>query len=171
MNVWSSERTYGYTRYSMATDTCSINTAKCGMCINKHSICTNKCGMCTNQHDICIMCKYVMSLWAWLQDVILVVAMPNRATCIAMIDPDKAVLVDIRTKKIYRTIPKWSGMCTGDGRFGLYAPTRYIYTVIFSLTHTYTFNNKAQWRSVLLVCTLGRGPIAFSLATQFFLFH
>lgn len=52
------------------------------------------------------------------------VAMPNRASQIAMIDPEKAMLVDIRLKKITKTIPKWGGMCTKDGRYGLYAPSR-----------------------------------------------
>lgn len=54
------------------------------------------------------------------------VAMPNRPNFVAMIDPDKAVLVDIRGRKISKTLPKWGGMCTKDGKYGLYAPTRYI---------------------------------------------
>lgn len=54
------------------------------------------------------------------------VAMPNRASQVAMIDPEKAMIVDIRLKKITKTIPKWGGMCTKDGRYGLYAPTRYM---------------------------------------------
>lgn len=52
------------------------------------------------------------------------VAMPNRPHHVAMIDPDKAVVVDIRGKKIFKTIPKWGGMCTKDGKYGLCAPTR-----------------------------------------------
>jgi hypothetical protein len=55
--------------------------------------------------------------------------MPNKANIIALIDPDKASLVDIRssgsTAKAIRAIPKWGGSCTSDGRYGLYAPTRY----------------------------------------------
>lgn len=52
------------------------------------------------------------------------VAIPNRPNIVAMIDPDKAVLVDIRGRKVSKTLPKWGGMCTKDGKYGLYAPTR-----------------------------------------------
>lgn len=53
-------------------------------------------------------------------------AIPNRPNQVAMIDPDRAVLVDIRGKKISRSIPKWGGMCTKDGRYGLCAPARLV---------------------------------------------
>lgn len=58
------------------------------------------------------------------QDVMFLVAMPTRSNQVAMIDPDRAVIVDISGRKISRNIPRWGGMCTKDGRYGLYAPAR-----------------------------------------------
>ena len=34
------------------------------------------------------------------------------------------VVFDVRTKKHVRTIRRWSGQVTKDGRLGLYAPSR-----------------------------------------------
>jgi len=34
------------------------------------------------------------------------------------------VVFDVRTKKHIRTIRRWSGQVTKDGRLGLYAPSR-----------------------------------------------
>lgn len=62
------------------------------------------------------------------KEVLQLLAMPHKAHLVAIIDPDKATLVDIRgsnTAKAVRTIQKWGGSCTKDGRYGLYAPTRY----------------------------------------------
>lgn len=50
--------------------------------------------------------------------------MPHRANLIAVINPDKGMLFDIRTKKYLKSVPKWGGICTKDGKYGLYAPTR-----------------------------------------------
>ena len=36
----------------------------------------------------------------------------------------KGVVFDVRTKKHIRTIRRWSGQVTKDGRLGLYAPSR-----------------------------------------------
>ncbi|CAG0882144.1 unnamed protein product, partial [Cyprideis torosa] len=53
-----------------------------------------------------------------------IIPMPNRASQVALIDPDKGNIVDIKTKRFIRSVPKWSGKCTNDGKYGLYAPTR-----------------------------------------------
>jgi len=53
-----------------------------------------------------------------------IVAMPHRANLLAVINPDKGMLFDIRTKKFLKSVPKWGGFCTKDGKYGLYAPTR-----------------------------------------------
>lgn len=53
-----------------------------------------------------------------------IVAMPHRSNLVAVINPDKGMLFDIRTKKLLKSIPKWGGFCTKDGKYGLYAPTR-----------------------------------------------
>ena len=36
----------------------------------------------------------------------------------------QGVVFDVRTKKHVRTIRRWSGQVTKDGRLGLYAPSR-----------------------------------------------
>jgi len=50
--------------------------------------------------------------------------MPHRANLVAVINPDKGMLFDIRTKKYLKSVSKWGGICTKDGKYGLYAPTR-----------------------------------------------
>lgn len=37
---------------------------------------------------------------------------------------EKGSVIDIKTKRHIRSIPKWGGSCTLDGKFGLYAPPR-----------------------------------------------
>lgn len=41
-----------------------------------------------------------------------------------MIGSEKGSIIDIKTKRHVRSIPKWNGSCTRDGKFGLYAPSR-----------------------------------------------
>lgn len=50
--------------------------------------------------------------------------MPHKAHLIAVIATDRSAIMDIRNKKHLRTIAKWGGICTKDGKFGLYAPSR-----------------------------------------------
>ncbi|XP_050546334.1 NACHT and WD repeat domain-containing protein 2 isoform X3 [Daktulosphaira vitifoliae] len=59
-----------------------------------------------------------------MKDIMFIVAMPHKANLVAVINPDKGMLFDIRTKKFVKSIPKWGGFCTRDGKYGLYAPTR-----------------------------------------------
>jgi len=63
-------------------------------------------------------------MYSHFQDIMFIVAMPHRANLVAVINPDKGMLFDIRTKKFLKSIPKWGGFCTKDGKYGLYAPTR-----------------------------------------------
>jgi len=59
--------------------------------------------------------------------------MPNKAQWIGIIGSDKGTILDINKKKIIRTIPKWSGNISKDGKYTLYAPSRYInIEIIFS---------------------------------------
>ncbi|XP_069948531.1 NACHT and WD repeat domain-containing protein 2 [Cherax quadricarinatus] len=58
------------------------------------------------------------------KDFHLVVPLPNKPTQVALIDQDKGNIVDIRTKKFVRSIPKWGGKVSKDGRYGLFAPAR-----------------------------------------------
>lgn len=68
----------------------------------------------------------VVSDQYFLQDAVMLVAMPNKASLVAVIDPDKGSVFDIKTKRLVRTVPKWGGMCTKDGKTGLYAPSRWV---------------------------------------------
>jgi hypothetical protein len=54
----------------------------------------------------------------------MLIAMRHKAHLVAAIDSDKGTILDIQKKRIVRTVPKWSGGCTKDGRYGLYAPSR-----------------------------------------------
>ncbi|XP_069163973.1 NACHT and WD repeat domain-containing protein 2 [Procambarus clarkii] len=58
------------------------------------------------------------------KDFHLVVPLPNKPTQVALIDQDKGNIIDIRSKKFVRSIAKWGGKVSKDGRFGLYAPAR-----------------------------------------------
>ncbi|KAL7638639.1 UNVERIFIED_CONTAM: hypothetical protein RMT77_011211 [Armadillidium vulgare] len=58
------------------------------------------------------------------KDFHMIVPLPNKATQIALIDSDKGNVVDIKTKKFVRSIPKWGGKVTHDGKYGLFAPAR-----------------------------------------------
>ena len=44
------------------------------------------------------------------KEPLLIVAMPDKHADIAIIDPDKGVILDSNTKKVVRVIPKWGGM-------------------------------------------------------------
>ncbi|CAG2062435.1 unnamed protein product [Timema podura] len=59
-----------------------------------------------------------------VKDILSMVPMPHKPNLVALIDPDKGSILDIRSKRIVRTIPKWGGSCTKDGKYGLYAPSR-----------------------------------------------
>nr|XP_018912430.1 PREDICTED: NACHT and WD repeat domain-containing protein 2 isoform X2 [Bemisia tabaci] len=59
-----------------------------------------------------------------VKDIMFLVPMPHKANLIAMIDPEKATLLDTRSKRCSRTLPRWGGNCTKDGKYGLYAPSR-----------------------------------------------
>lgn len=51
--------------------------------------------------------------------------MPHKGHLVAVTSTDKGAVIDIRNKKHVRTVPKWGGICTLDGKYGLYAPQRY----------------------------------------------
>ncbi|XP_033222269.1 NACHT and WD repeat domain-containing protein 2 [Belonocnema kinseyi] len=58
------------------------------------------------------------------KDIVSVVPMPNKAQWTGIIGSDKGSIMDIGKKKIIRTIPKWSGNISRDGKYTLYAPSR-----------------------------------------------
>lgn len=57
--------------------------------------------------------------------------MSNKPQWVGIIGSDKGTILDINKKKIIRTIPKWSGNISKDGKYTLYAPSRY--TTIYKL--------------------------------------
>lgn len=59
-----------------------------------------------------------------LKDIISIVPMPNKAQWVGIIGSDKGSILDIIKKKIIRSIPKWSGNISKDGKYTLYAPSR-----------------------------------------------
>lgn len=56
--------------------------------------------------------------------MISLVPMPHKANQIAVISSEKGSIMDIKSKKHVRSIAKWGGSLTRDGKCGLYAPTR-----------------------------------------------
>lgn len=50
--------------------------------------------------------------------------MPHKAHLVAVTSTDKGAIIDIKGKKLVRSVPKWGGICTKDGKYGLYAPQR-----------------------------------------------
>ncbi|XP_055907671.1 NACHT and WD repeat domain-containing protein 2 [Eupeodes corollae] len=59
-----------------------------------------------------------------IKEVIALVPMPHKVQQVAVISSEKGSIMDIKNKKHIRSIPKWGGNITKDGKFGLYAPTR-----------------------------------------------
>ncbi|EEB13481.1 conserved hypothetical protein [Pediculus humanus corporis] len=69
-------------------------------------------------------CHKVSIKQAGVKDALMLVPMPNKATHVAVIDNDKGSIFDIKNKRLVRSISKWGGICTRDGKTGLYAPSR-----------------------------------------------
>ena len=59
-----------------------------------------------------------------IKEIITLVPMPHKATQVAVINSEKGSIMDIKTKKHVRSIPKWGGSITKDGKYGIYAPSR-----------------------------------------------
>lgn len=59
-----------------------------------------------------------------IKDIGSLIAMPHKGHLIAVMNIDKGAIIDIKSKKYLRSIPKWGGSVTKDGKFGLYAPSR-----------------------------------------------
>lgn len=58
------------------------------------------------------------------QEVLAIVSLPHKPSQIGIIGSEKGSIIDIKTKRHVRSVPKWNGNCTRDGKYGLYAPTR-----------------------------------------------
>jgi NACHT domain- and WD repeat-containing protein len=58
------------------------------------------------------------------ENVMTVISLPHKSTQVAVVTSEKGSIIDIKSKKHMRSVPKWDGSCTKDGKFGLYAPAR-----------------------------------------------
>ncbi|XP_034936822.1 NACHT and WD repeat domain-containing protein 2 [Chelonus insularis] len=58
------------------------------------------------------------------KDISSVIPMPNKPQLVGIIGSDKGSIIDINKKKIIRSIPRWSGNISKDGKYTLYAPSR-----------------------------------------------
>ena len=52
------------------------------------------------------------------------IAMPSDATHVALFDEEKGTVFDVKKKSFIRAVMKWQGVCTHNGKYGLYAPNR-----------------------------------------------
>jgi WD40 repeat protein len=59
-----------------------------------------------------------------IKEMLNLVALPHKSSQVAVISNEKGCMIDIKTKKTIRSVPKWDGSSTKDGKYGLYAPTR-----------------------------------------------
>jgi NACHT domain- and WD repeat-containing protein len=59
-----------------------------------------------------------------IKEIQQVVPLPHKPNQVAVISSEKGSVMDIKSKKHIRSVPKWGGSCTRDGKFGLYAPAR-----------------------------------------------
>lgn len=66
----------------------------------------------------------LLSMLVFLQEVLTIIPLPHKPTQIGVVGSEKGCIIDIKTKRNVRSIPKWNGSCTRDGKFGLYAPSR-----------------------------------------------
>ncbi|CAH2243694.1 jg8754 [Pararge aegeria aegeria] len=59
-----------------------------------------------------------------IKDMQSIVALPHKPHWVAVVGNDKAGILDIKTKRHVRFVPRWNGACTRDGKTGLCAPSR-----------------------------------------------
>ncbi|XP_004923513.1 NACHT and WD repeat domain-containing protein 2 [Bombyx mori] len=59
-----------------------------------------------------------------IKDMQSIVALPHKALWVAVVGNDKAGILDIKSKRLIRFVPRWNGACTRDGKLGLCAPSR-----------------------------------------------
>ncbi|KAG1670315.1 NACHT and WD repeat domain-containing protein 2 [Nymphon striatum] len=60
----------------------------------------------------------------YFKDISRLVNFTGNPSLVAMIDGDRAMVVNIKTKKTVQTYARWNYCLTKDGGFGLYAPSR-----------------------------------------------
>ena len=58
------------------------------------------------------------------KEVTMICGLPDKPGQVALIDQDKANIMDVLNKKYVRAILNWGGSCSSNGRYGLYAPSR-----------------------------------------------
>ncbi|CAL1545368.1 unnamed protein product [Lymnaea stagnalis] len=53
-----------------------------------------------------------------------VMSMPHDPNLVAVIDPEKGNILDLKKKALVRSVPRWNGQTMRDGKVGMYAPAR-----------------------------------------------
>ncbi|XP_014665918.1 PREDICTED: uncharacterized protein LOC106807919 [Priapulus caudatus] len=53
----------------------------------------------------------------------LVTTLPHRSCQVALVFPDECCVWDVAHRRALQSIPRWDGVCTSDGRWGLHAPS------------------------------------------------
>ncbi|XP_039442775.1 NACHT and WD repeat domain-containing protein 2 [Culex pipiens pallens] len=59
-----------------------------------------------------------------IKEMVSLLPLQNKPSQVAVITNEKGSIMDIKIRKHVRSIPKWGGTSTKDGKFGLYAPSR-----------------------------------------------
>ncbi|KAI5640011.1 NACHT and WD repeat domain-containing protein 2 [Phthorimaea operculella] len=59
-----------------------------------------------------------------IKDMQSIAALPHKPLWVAVVGSDKAGILDIKSKRLIRVVPRWNGASTRDGKTGLCAPTR-----------------------------------------------
>ena len=57
-----------------------------------------------------------------IKEALMLVALPDRPTLVALVDPGQAALFDVTSRKLVRCIGCWDGSSSSCGRWGLWAP-------------------------------------------------
>lgn len=52
------------------------------------------------------------------------VSLPHKPNQIGVIGGEKGSIIDIKSKRHIRSVSKWNGSCTKEGKYGLFAPSR-----------------------------------------------
>ncbi|KAL5006957.1 hypothetical protein ScPMuIL_015763 [Solemya velum] len=58
------------------------------------------------------------------KELVHLVYMPHDPNQIAVVDEEKSNVLDLKKRTLVRSVNRWNGMCTKDGKTGLYAPNR-----------------------------------------------
>ena len=58
------------------------------------------------------------------KDFTSIVPVPKKGTQVALIDADKGNIIDVKSKRFVRSVARWNGVASSNGRLGVFAPSR-----------------------------------------------